>query len=108
MGTRGKVKALTALGAQRSKNKARILEGKAPVIGGKKVSAKKFKKATGTSVATVKKKAVKAAGGSVKKAKRKAAKQAAASTKSAKRAAKLVKGKPGKKVKPGAFAKKKG
>lgn len=103
MGTRGKVKALTALGATKSANKAKILEGKAPVIGGKKVSAKTFAKTTGETVGAIKKAAVEAAGGSKAKATKAAEKQASMSKKGAKKAAGMVHGKPGAKVKPGAF-----
>lgn len=55
MGTPGRAKALRALGARKRANRKRIQAGKKPIVGGKQVSASSFTKATGKSVASIKK-----------------------------------------------------
>ena len=60
MSTPGRRKALKALAARKRVNRQRIAAGKAPVIGGKKVSAAEFAAKTSTTVGAVKKSIAKA------------------------------------------------
>jgi len=54
MSTPGRRKALKSLSKAKKSNKKRIQAGKSPVIGGKKVSLKKFVRETGATAKTIK------------------------------------------------------